>query len=322
MKRLIFFLLLTAIVLSCSKNSPPVIESLYAEPDSVYPGDTVTITYKISDEDGDAILYLFGKSSGIWITDIGTGYPAKWVAPKTPGDFYLTLTISDLTDKDADSVMIHVMDTSGVFTDARDGHLYKWIRIGNQNWMVENLAYLPSVSPSNTGSITEKHYYVYGYEGGIVSEAMATANYSTYGALYNWEAAKTACPDGWHLPSDSEWTILTEFLTNEGFGFNGSGTDIGKSMASTMGWTFNSKVGRVGNDQANNNGTGFTALPGGNRYYLGGFYELGDDARFWTSSESMPMDAWFRNIRYDYDVVFRVDFFRSFGLSVRCVKDK
>ena len=72
--------------------------------------------------------------------------------------------------------------------------------------MAENLAWLPGVSPSSDGSETLSYYYVRGYEGTVVSEAKAVANYSTYGVLYNWPAAMAACPDGWHLPSDGDWT--------------------------------------------------------------------------------------------------------------------
>ncbi|MDD4178128.1 MAG: FISUMP domain-containing protein, partial [Bacteroidales bacterium] len=81
--------------------------------------------------------------------------------------------------------------------------------------MKENLAYLPNVSQPDDGSQTSPFYYVYGYEGFSVPEAKTTPNYQTYGVLYNWPAALTACPQGWHLPSDNEWTILTDYLGGE-----------------------------------------------------------------------------------------------------------
>lgn len=85
-----------------------------------------------------------------------------------------------------------------------NGRTYACKRImGEIAWMIENLAYLPSVSPSATGSDSTPLYYVYGYEGSGVIAAKATENYKKYGVLYNLEAAKTACPPGWHLPSDS-----------------------------------------------------------------------------------------------------------------------
>ncbi|GAG76549.1 unnamed protein product, partial [marine sediment metagenome] len=108
---------------------------------------------------------------------------------------------------------------SGTLTDTRDGHIYPTVRIGNQWWMAENLAYLPSISPHWYTSYTEPYYYVYGCEETTVSEAKTTINYQTYGVLYNWAATmdgaessntnpsdvQGVCPDGWHLPSDAEW---------------------------------------------------------------------------------------------------------------------
>ena len=86
-----------------------------------------------------------------------------------------------------------------------DGKTYKTVKIGNQWWMAENLAYLPSVGPYDIQSVINPMYYVYDYLGTNVNEAKATENYRTYGVLYNWPAAKSACPIGWHLPSDEEW---------------------------------------------------------------------------------------------------------------------
>lgn len=97
-------------------------------------------------------------------------------------------------------------------TDQRDGRVYKTILIGDQTWMAENLAYLPEASPPKMSSETEKHYHVYLYNGTSVSEARSTPNYRTYGVLYNWEAAKTACPAGWRLPSDGDWKVLEKYL--------------------------------------------------------------------------------------------------------------
>ena len=118
---------------------------------------------------------------------------------------------------------------NGSFGDSRDMHVYNWARIGQQVWMAENLAFLPSVSPLINFSETEPIYYIYGYNGSLVSEAKAASNYTRYGVLYNWQAAIAACPAGWHLPGDDEWKLLETYLGmsqqdlgNEGFRASGS----------------------------------------------------------------------------------------------------
>jgi uncharacterized protein (TIGR02145 family) len=109
-------------------------------------------------------------------------------------------------------ILIISMNTAaqvtGNFTDPRDGKTYKTVEIGTQTWMAENLAYK-----------VEKGCWAYDNN---------QSNVKTYGYLYDWKIAKEVCPSGWHLPSDSEWTILSDYLTSNGFGYEGSGNDIGK----------------------------------------------------------------------------------------------
>jgi uncharacterized protein (TIGR02145 family) len=82
--------------------------------------------------------------------------------------------------------------TKGTFTDARDGRVYAWLKIGTQTWMAENLKFA-----AKTGSWTYNN---------------DSANFATYGKLYNWKTAQTACPKGWHVPSDKEWGVLIQTL--------------------------------------------------------------------------------------------------------------
>ncbi len=184
-----------------------------------------------------------------------------------------------------------------------DGRAYNFKKIGTQIWMTENLAYLPSVSASTVGSDNLPFYYVYGNSSSTVSVAKATAEYMTYGVLYNWEAAKIACPTGWHLPTDEEWTILTGFL----------GSPAGGKMKGTTLWT-------APNTGANNE-SGFNALPGGNLFDGVGFNNLGSEAYFWSSTSYNSVDTWFRGLYYNDEDVVRYHDNRSYGFSVRCVKD-
>ncbi|MFA6482922.1 MAG: FISUMP domain-containing protein [Bacteroidales bacterium] len=204
---------------------------------------------------------------------------------------------------DTETKIITVSD--GSFTDSRDGHEYLYQTIGTQTWMAENLAYLPSVSPSIVGSETSSYYYVYGYEGSSATEARKEPNYTIYGVLYNWGAANVVCPLGWHLPADEEWTVLTDYL-------RGSAGDQMKEMG-TLHWA-------SPNIRANNK-SGFTALPGGRRSQDGGFFSIGNHAFFWSSSTSGLSDAYSRNLDFDFNGVSRAHYSKSRGYSVRCIRD-
>lgn len=215
------------------------------------------------------------------------------------------------------------------------GRNYAVVRIGNQIWMAENLAYLPAVSPSSRNSSEQKYYYVYGYDGFLVDNAKSQENYAVYGVLYNWPAAmngsassnaspsgvKGICPTGWHLPSDAEWMVLTNYLTNNGFGYLGSGTAIGKSLASSWDWAPNSVAGTVGNDQPGNNRCGFTALPGG--YCLAGtdFRNRQFSGNFWSSTELDATAARYYYLIHNMDNLARSVTFKKEGFSVRCIRD-
>lgn len=210
---------------------------------------------------------------------------------------------------------------ANTFTDTRDGNVYQTVTIGNQVWMAENLKYLPSVVGPGTGSQTTPYYYVNGYNGTDVNAAKATTNYSTYGVLYNWPAAMAGatssqanpsgvqgvCPTGWHVPSDAEWTVLTDYLGGEGVA-GGKLKETG-----TTHWT-SPNTGAT-------NETGFTALPGGTRYPNGSFSIVGDYGYWWSATEYNASSAWGRFVYYDLSNVFRDRYFKEVGISVRCVRD-
>ena len=213
--------------------------------------------------------------------------------------------------------------TSGTFIDSRDGNEYNWVQIGDQVWMAENLAYLPSVNMVADGSedAAGSYYYVYGYDGTNVTDAKATANYTTYGVLYNWTAAmdgeassttnpsgiQGVCPAGWHLPSDAEWTELTAYL---------GGTSVAGGKLKETGTTHWASP----NTGATNE-TGFTALPGGYRIDNGSFGDIGYYGFWWSATGSNAADAWFRYMDYSNSSVSRSNYFKEVGFSVRCVRD-
>jgi len=194
------------------------------------------------------------------------------------------------------------------FTDSRDGHIYKYVTIGTQTWMAENLAYLPSVNPSSSGSSSSARYYVNGYQGTNVTDAKATSNYQIYGVLYNWPAANNSCPTGWHLPSSTEFTTLATYLGGD----NIAGGKI--KEAGTTHWN-SPNTGAT-------NETKFTALPGGVRLKDGTFADIGITSHYWSSTliNSWPT-YWGRDLIYNNSNFISNDFNSDHGLSVRCIKD-
>lgn len=218
------------------------------------------------------------------------------------------------------------------FTDQRDGNVYTLKQIGsNQVWMVENLAYLPSVVGPATQSEKTAYYYVYNYHGTDVAKAKATDYYKTYGVLYNWTAAMTACPNGFHLPSDEEWKQMEMHLdmsqseANKG-GLRGTNQGGKLKETGTYHW-------KNPNEGATNS-SGFTALPGG--YNLGSFYGIGDWGVWWSSTVSNVFNdcAWGRSLSSTYGGIYRgmsyviyqgkdlyYGYLKEYGYSVRCVRD-
>ena len=208
----------------------------------------------------------------------------------------------------------------GTFTDSRDGNVYEYKHYGNQTWMMENLAYLPSVTPSSAGALEDPYYYVYGYEGSDVGSAKQANSYSNFGVLYNHESTKTACPSGWHVPIHEEWTELENYLISNGFGFGGSGDDIGKSMATTSGWVEHVDAGNIGNDQSSNNSSSFNAPAGGYRSGNGGFGGSEYNATYWTSSPYESTRMWTRLFNYSGSNMYQNDYGSQNGFSIRCIQ--
>lgn len=208
---------------------------------------------------------------------------------------------------------------SGEFTDTRDNHVYKWIRIGDQIWMAENLAYLPKLSPSSKKSATEAYYYVYDYESTILDAAKSAESYNKYGALYNYPAALSASPDGWHLPTDEDWDELAQYISDQNGGYTLEKDDwhgVGKHLRTVDGWEEGIFDTTDGTDDYE-----FSALPGGYRYPDGSFLNQGASGYWWAFDELNTLDAWSRRLSSGDNGFYRVYFGKDCCLSIRCIKD-
>ena len=237
---------------------------------------------------------------------------------------------SEVVSSSSETAISSSLSTSETFTDSRDNKSYKYVTIGTQVWMAENLAYLPQVDAVADGSedvASGKYYYVYDYipiganETEEIANAKLDSNYQTYGVLYNWYAAMDGatsstlapsgvegiCPSGWHLPSDAEWTILNDYVDAN----NGS-DGIGNSLRATTGW----KAGTTSTDQF-----GFSALPAGRRYYAVGFDRRGSFGRWWSASDYSSTNAYNRRLSYYNGYFYQSNYNKSNGFSVRCLED-
>jgi uncharacterized protein (TIGR02145 family) len=293
---------------------------------------------------GNAVIFTDNSvlEATSWQWDFGDGNTSTEQNPThtytAEGTYTVILTASNgvlsATETKTDYLTVTDGPTYGTFTDSRDGTEYQTITIGSQEWMAENLKYLPSVVGSTTGSETTAYYYVYGYDGTNVADAKATANYNIYGVLYNWPAAmdgeasssanpsgvQGVCPTGWHLPSDDEWKELEMALgmsQAEADDTGLRGTNEGSKLAG------NASLWNSG-DLENNaefGSSGFTALPGGSRYVGGNFDFVGYYGLWWSATEDSTSGAWDRLLHYYHSYVYRSYANKELGFSVRCLRD-
>ena len=183
----------------------------------------------------------------------------------------------------------------------------KEVTIGEQVWMAENL----NVDKFRNGdpipeAKTEEEWKRAGENGepAWCYYENDPANGEKYGKLYNWYAVSDTrglAPAGYHVPSDAEWTKLTDFL----------GSDAGKKMKSTSGWN---------EDGNGTNESGFSGLPVGGRYFNCTFDGIGSTGNWWSSTEYDTGRAWGRHLTYYGGGVGRFISEKYYGYSVRCLR--
>ena len=211
-----------------------------------------------------------------------------------------------------------------------DNNTYNTVQIGNQCWMKENLRTThysdgTSIPMGNSTSNTTAYYYV---DNNI-------SNVSTYGYLYNWPAVmgnsssssanpsgvQGICPTGWHVPSDAEWIQLSDYVGSQTqYQCSANSAYIAKALASTSGWAIiMSNLCAVGLEPSSNNSTGFSALPAG--CYGSNLSSFGSDADFWSATQIYGNFVYYRQITYSGAYLYRNGNDKSYGYSVRCLRD-
>jgi uncharacterized protein (TIGR02145 family) len=258
---------------------------------------TIALTTKTSD----------GTGSGIFSSSI------SGLAPNTL--YYVRAYATNAAGTAYGNQVSFTTTTAGSTTDV-DGNTYTTVTIGTQVWMKENL----KVSKYRNGdpiptnlddatwlNTTSGAYAIYNND---------AANNTTYGKLYNWYAVadpRGLCPAGWHVPSDAEWTTLENFL--------GGASVAGGKMKSTGTIEGGTGLWYSPNQDATNS-SGFTAFPGGYRYFDGTFFNIGNYGYWWSSTEYPSSTAWYRPLYYNTAGSYRYNYyFKAGGFSVRCLRD-
>jgi uncharacterized protein (TIGR02145 family) len=194
-------------------------------------------------------------------------------------------------------------ETPDTLTDMRDGQKYRNVTIGRQTWMAQNLNYRTDSS--------------WCYEN-------STDSCNKYGRLYNWNAAKKACPSGWHLSSNEEWDTLLEVVTGVSIDMMlhyGVIVEAVNELAAASWWR-------------RKDTRGFSALPGGLRDDNGGFLYGGNGGIWWTATEDTAIGvyawtatedtaigAYARNMGFYKNEILNGVIYKGIGYSVRCVKN-
>lgn len=298
------------------------------------------------------------KVAGSVVPDVTTVpfyYGYSLPEDQTDGELKIELTVQGETGTTASASSAILLAVNrgpepprpGTMTDNRDGATYKTVQLGDQLWMAENLRYLPQ-QDYDVSSTAPKYYVMMDYD---VATELGQAFLTAYGAYYNVPAAlqgqapqdedatqkiRGVCPEGWHIPSVTEWNSLTQYVVDAGMATMVNGvvdeTAVGKALAATTMWQLpldmedEPKETWIGVAMEENNATQFNGLPTGFRACAGSeaWMDLTYSAGWWTSTVSatmpdftVPVRMWASEGRLAFSA-----FNPGVGLPVRCVKDE
>ena len=299
-------LLWAFISISCKKNTQDITENPTNQtelqnptaPTKPIPADAsvdqilITLSWEAStDPQNDAVVYdlYFGNnvSPQLFASNLSnTSFEVSILQPNAT--YYWKVIAKDTQGNTAQSNVwsfhTSAYTGSGTISDPRDNRTYQYKQIGDKVWLKENISF-----ETSSGS------YYYNND----------ANYSEYGRLYDYQTAKTVCPQGWHIPNEEEWMRTINYL-------GGMSVAGGKMREQgTSHW--------VVNLAETDNSSSFTALPGGIKTNTD-FINIGYEASFWSSTEGTSSATYFSIDHNDSDIQKKFTF-KSYAMSVRCVKD-
>ncbi len=225
----------------------------------------------------------------------------------------------------------------GTVTDI-DGNEYKTVNIGNQEWMAENLRTTRYKDSSNIedglshakwANIEEGAYSVFPHEN-VDDIDSRQEMVKAYGKLYNWYTVadtRGICPEGWHVPSDDEWSELINYIINNYADIDeyniGNALKSCRQVDSPLGGDCDTNKHPVWVSHKKHYGTdnfGFSALPGGYRSYNGIYYNIGNSGFWWTSTQSLLFTVWGRSLSYRKGTLEKGNDYENVGFSIRCLR--
>lgn len=255
-----------------------------------------------------------------------------WIDGITYTDSNNTATYTLTNAAGCDSVVtLNLTITPATTVTDYDGDVYQTLQIGDQVWMAENLrtthyANGTSIALGSSESVTTPLRYY---------PNNSSSNVSTNGYLYNWCAVMNGasssatnpshvqgiCPNGWHLPSSSEWEQLNSYVGSV-YACGGNSESTAKALAYTSGWSDFSGYCIPSSDQSSNNASGFSAKPAG-IFYEESSSDFGINAAFWSSTafEDDEYNAYNFIVTYYMTYAYVTLSYKEWSLSVRCVRD-
>jgi uncharacterized protein (TIGR02145 family) len=330
MKKLLVIILGIVLVSGCTKDNKPEIATIPS----------------VATTDANAITTTSATSGGVITNDGGASITAKGVCWSTSAN--PTIALATITTDGAGSGL-YVSNISGLtanttyyvraYATNSAGTAYGDVKsflttiaiteitsvvIGTQKWTSKNLDVTTYRDGTPIPQVTDPTAWANLTTGAWCYYANNSANGPIYGKLYNWYAVtgihddddntpnKILAPTGWHVPTDAEWTTLTTYLGGESV--------AGGKMKSTGNLTSGNGLWAGGNTDATNS-SGFSGLPGGWCNISGTYTSIGNDGRWWSSSEYNPADTWGRDLSHGTATVSSYYFNKSYGYSVRCIKD-
>jgi len=292
---------------------------------------TGTGNYEAGEEVGITAVANGGWAFINWSGD--TEYLDDTNAPNaivTMPDYNIALTANFVAQANPD-----IIYGDGV-TDI-DGNEYVTVIIGNQEWMAENLQVSKYNNGDNIPTGLSGDDWDATQEGAFGIYSNDEEMLDAYGKLYNWYAVNDArglCPEGWHVPSDADWTQLVDYVADQGFlnefnNQNGAGnalkscrqveSSLGGECETSVHPRWNSQVMYYGFDEF-----GFSALPGGHRFsdnmYTGMYTDIGQISYMWSSTGGPSTNAWSQSISGHNGSVQRSYINKSTGYSIRCLR--